>query len=68
MATEDDTFNALRRIPFAQMSELVRQRNILEKKSFTMFMKNHGWTVVEYNRELAKVIRKSLYAKEKSEI
>lgn len=60
MHTEDDTFNALRRIPFEQMRRLAGRAKIArmmgdESIDLHKLFKENGWTQVAYDAKLAEI-------------
>ncbi len=57
---EEDTFNALKRHPFKEVREVVRQCNTLgvSRKLVIRIVKRAGWEPRDYMNELAKEINK----------
>lgn len=51
---EDDTFNALRRIPIIEMWEIVSKNTNHYSKITDKWFKQYGWTRIEYDLEWSK--------------
>lgn len=45
---EDDTFNALRRIPFSELEKLAKIKKYGSEASWHEFFESHNWTWQEY--------------------
>lgn len=56
--TEEDTFNALRRIPFITLRSKIPER--ISHIELQILLKQHGWKVTEYWKEISK-LQKSRY-------
>jgi hypothetical protein len=58
--TEEDTFKALRRTPFEEIRQVVRQFNKLgmSKRTIVKVLMMAGWTTHDYHIELAKAVNK----------
>ena len=57
MQTEQDTFNRLKRMPFEQMRQIVRELNrTRQDRRVSKAINDSGWNVMEYHKALAKAI------------
>ncbi len=60
MSTENDTFNALKKVSHDEMflrwvnSDLVHSRDIIDQLQIDQFFATYGWTTTEYDRYCVK--------------
>jgi len=71
MHTEDDTFNALRRISFSDMKSRATKAKLaimigLENINLDELFSNNGWTREEYDAEVSALLKSTIINKSTS--